>query len=101
MLYISQPTLSRHIASLEKQLKVPLFKRSKSGVELTDAGKKFYFHSVKLITAYDEFVSKAFDFRDVLGGMLKIAHQKSSQELAIAFNKKFLKAYPGVRIRNR
>lgn len=100
MLYISQPTLSRHIASLEKQLKVPLFKRSKSGVELTDAGKKFYYHSVKLIAAYDEFVSKAYDFKDVLGGTLKIAHQKSSQELAIEFNKRFLKTYPSVNIRN-
>lgn len=100
MLYISQPTLSRHIASLEKQLKVPLFERSKNGVKLTDAGQRFYYHSVKLISAYDEFMSKAFDFQDVLGGTLKIAHQKSSQELAIAFNKKFLKTYPGVNIRN-
>lgn len=100
MLYISQPTISRHIASLEKQLRVPLFKRSKNGVELTDAGKKFYFHSMKLISAYDEFMSKAFDFQDVLGGTLKIAHQKSSQELAIAFNRQFLKTYPSVNIRN-
>ena len=38
-LRVSQPTLSRRIAALEAQLKVPLFQRTPRGLLLTDAGE--------------------------------------------------------------
>ena len=37
----SQPAISRHIASLEEQLGIQLFERSRKGVVLTEAGKRF------------------------------------------------------------
>ena len=41
-LYISQPTLSRHIKALETRLGKKLFFRTKCGVELTEDGQHFY-----------------------------------------------------------
>lgn len=41
LLYVSQPSLSRYISSLEKDLGVQLFDRRKSPVQTTDAGKLF------------------------------------------------------------
>ena len=38
----SQPAVSRHIASLENQLATQLFKRSPSGVTLTEAGQRLF-----------------------------------------------------------
>ena len=38
----SQPAVSRHIASLEKQLGIRLFDRSRTGVSLTGKGQRFY-----------------------------------------------------------
>ena len=38
----SQPAVSRHIASLEKQLGIRLFERSRTGVRLTEEGRRFY-----------------------------------------------------------
>src|SRR5690606_21931196 len=38
-LNLSQPTLSRHIAALEKLMGAALFVRSQGGVSLTEAGK--------------------------------------------------------------
>lgn len=38
-IYISQPALSRSIASLEKKLGVPLFVRDRHSVSLTPAGE--------------------------------------------------------------
>ena len=37
----SQPAISRHIASLEEQLGIQLFERSRKGVALTEPGKQF------------------------------------------------------------
>ncbi|MDE0057067.1 MAG: LysR family transcriptional regulator [Defluviicoccus sp.] len=37
----TQPAISRHIASLEEQLGTQLFERSRKGVVLTDAGRRF------------------------------------------------------------
>lgn len=38
-LQISQPSLSRHVSSLEAELGVQLFTRTQGGVQLTDAGR--------------------------------------------------------------
>ena len=40
-MFISQPTFSRHILSLEKELGVKLFHRDKRTVKLTKAGEVF------------------------------------------------------------
>lgn len=41
MLFLSQPTLSRHIRDMENELGCDLFYRGRHGVALTDAGKLF------------------------------------------------------------
>ncbi len=57
-LNISQPTLSRHIAHLEKQLGTRLVKRSTSSVLLTRAGKTFYERAVAITNSCDEIVDE-------------------------------------------
>ena len=42
LLFLSQPSLSKAIANLEKELKVQLFERQRTGVVLTKNGKKLY-----------------------------------------------------------
>ena len=46
-LFISQPTLSRHIRALESELGVTLLTQKSSGVEITEAGKIFLKDAVK------------------------------------------------------
>lgn len=41
-LNISQPAVTKHIKNLENQLQVILFKRNKSGMELTDKGQELF-----------------------------------------------------------
>lgn len=45
-LYISQPSLSRYLSSLEKQLGLNLFTRTVEGTELTEAGKLYVQYSM-------------------------------------------------------
>lgn len=41
-LYITQPTLSRILKSMEAEMGVPLFKRTAKGVEVTESGEELY-----------------------------------------------------------
>lgn len=48
-LHVSQPTVSKRIQELERQLKINLFERSSGRLRLTDAGKKLQPWARKLI----------------------------------------------------
>ncbi|MCI6286624.1 LysR family transcriptional regulator [Acidaminococcus fermentans] len=50
--HTSQSTLSRRIQSLENELGVQLFHRDTRNIELTEAGKEFYFQANKLLEQY-------------------------------------------------
>lgn len=56
-LHITQPPLTRHIQSLEDELGVQLFRRTSSGVELTQAGMTLLTHA-KNINAHVELATE-------------------------------------------
>ena len=53
-LYITQPTISKAIKDLEKELNMTLFDRSKRQLALTDAGRVFYQKSKEILTLYND-----------------------------------------------
>jgi|GEM_PF-4743009 Transcriptional regulator len=58
-LYTSQPSLSRQIRDLEKQVGVDLFSRTARGVKLTDAGRVFIDHARLALAQADMAVEAA------------------------------------------
>lgn len=56
-LYISQPTLSRTIVSLENELGTHLFLRDTRSVQLTSAGQCFRAYAEKFIALYNEAIA--------------------------------------------
>lgn len=54
MLHLTQPTLSKHISSIEKELGCELFDRDRRHVELTDAGNVFAAAALQIIDIFDE-----------------------------------------------
>lgn len=48
-LYLTQPTISAHISSLESELNIRLFVRTTKGVHLTRDGKKLYLYARQMI----------------------------------------------------
>ena len=57
-LYLSQPSLSRSIASLENELGVQLFEKNGRGVNLTKGGKLFLEYAERIITECEIASSK-------------------------------------------
>ncbi|NGM17566.1 LysR family transcriptional regulator [Xiamenia xianingshaonis] len=53
-LHVTQPTLSKHIASLEKELGCALFERDRRRVELTDEGVVFAAAAIQIVDTFDE-----------------------------------------------
>ncbi|MGE8205496.1 LysR family transcriptional regulator [Heyndrickxia sp. NPDC080065] len=49
---LSQPALSKHIRNLENELDVTLFFRTSTGIELTEAGERFYSRIVPVISEF-------------------------------------------------
>ncbi|MDO4291332.1 MAG: LysR family transcriptional regulator [Eggerthellaceae bacterium] len=60
-LFITQPTLSGAISSLESELEVPLFERSGRSVKLTSQGEIFYEHVCLALRALDDGVAAVRD----------------------------------------
>lgn len=56
-LFVSQPVLSKHIVTLEKEIGLKLFVRTKHEVRVTRAGKAFLEDARKVVNDYDSMMS--------------------------------------------
>lgn len=57
-LFISQSSLSKHMAQLERELGVKLFKKTRNGIELTQAGWDFHSYAQHALPEYQRAVSR-------------------------------------------
>lgn len=71
LLFISQPTLSKHISDLEAELDITLLYRDKHGVALTEAGKIVYEQFVTIQKNLDELEKRLTNHKQVLSGYLR------------------------------
>ena len=72
-IYLTQPTVSAHISSLEKELGTRLVDRSGKNIELTETGKLFYEHAVNLINIRDNAVFSLSSYNNTIKGKIEIA----------------------------
>lgn len=72
LLNMSQPTLSKHINALEKDLRLSLFERSGSSMRLTVAGTALLSYAYKIIEAETAFEEKAKELRTTPSAHLTI-----------------------------
>ena len=55
-LHITQPPLSRQLASLEDELQTKLFERRPRGMQLAPAGEAFLVHARRILAAVDDAI---------------------------------------------
>jgi len=97
-LFVSQPALSRQIKILEEYLGFSLFKRTNSGVQLTEGGKRFYEHALELEKLSDAILLESRRASEECGilnlGIPMIHSFAFLTEACLAFEKE----YPDARI---
>ena len=72
-LYISQPSLSRSMASLEQELGVPLFEKRGRGVNLTKAGRLFLEYADRIVEDCEVAMEKMSELASD-GGRIEIGY---------------------------
>lgn len=96
---ITQPTISKTISALERELDVRLLERTTTSLAPTEEGKRFYARSNAILEEYDEAVAEARGQTQELTGMLKINAPMGLGELRLnSLILEFLKKYPNIDI---
>lgn len=72
--FVTQPTLSRNIANLEKELGIPLFRRNRKNVQLTSEGQNLLRHVRRIVEEYEQMLEKTDAYRSGSKGSLKIGY---------------------------
>jgi len=72
-LFLTQPTISNHIQTLEKELKTILIDRSSKQIQLTPAGEVFLVHAKRILNEKHLAFHSIDEYKGKVYGKLKIA----------------------------
>lgn len=96
-LFITQPSLSNLLISVEEELGTKLFDRSMSPMGLTYAGEKYVTAAEKILNTLEEFQRQVDDMNDSLTGQLNIGcGEHQSPFLIPVILPVMMKKYPGI-----
>jgi DNA-binding transcriptional LysR family regulator len=99
-LHIAQPSLSRQIRDLEREIGVPLFERSRHRVQLTAAGFAFLEEARVLISRSDRSISLAREAAEGRIGTIRVGFSLSALGPALIESfRSFSARYPNLTIR--
>lgn len=96
-IFLSQPTISSHISSLEKELNIQLFDRTSKEVNLTPAGESFLDYAIDIINTRNHAIVALSDFNSNISGKLNLsASTTPCNSIVPILMKKFGSLYPDV-----
>jgi molybdate transport repressor ModE-like protein len=98
-LYLSQSAVSQQVATLEKEVGLPLLERTSDGPKLTDAGATLVGHADAAIARLEEAEHEVAAIAGLEGGELRIASfPTASAVLLTEALAEFKTTHPGVRL---
>ena len=97
-LHVTQSTISQAITSVENELGVTLFIRSRRGTFLTFEGKKLMVTVKELLNKAQELMDQALQFHDELSGNIRIAAIPGLMKILLRVFARFKKEHPNVEL---
>ncbi len=99
-LFISQPAVSRQIASLEADVGMSLFIRMGNNISLTDPGRKLLAHAEEIMQKLDQATRTLQDLKDLRKGVVNVAADAYlSKYFLPRFAGEFHRRHPGIQLR--
>jgi DNA-binding transcriptional LysR family regulator len=93
----TQPTVSKWLAQLERQLRVRLFERSTRGLAPTEQGQRFHADAKRLIEQFDAAVSGVQGMTGQAAGLLRINAPVALGQFRInAMVQRFMAGHPAI-----
>ena len=97
-LFLTQPTISNHIQSLEKELGTILFNRTNKKITLTESGEILYEYAISILNKRDLAFFSLNEFKGKIEGMLEISSSTIPEEYYLTdIISKFNMIYPDVK----
>lgn len=99
VLHLSQPAVSAHIQTLERQLGTALFRRSVRGMELSDTGRRLVGHARRLHQLVDDVAADLGAAKEPSGHLVLAASTTLAAHVVPPLLAAFAARYPDVSIR--
>ena len=97
-LFLTQPTISNHIQSLEKELGTILFNRTNKKITLTESGEILYEYAISILNKRDLAFFSLNEFKGKIEGILEISSSTIPEEYYLTdVISKFNSIYPDVK----
>jgi len=97
-LYLSQPTISLHIANLEKELNATLFDRTSKEVNLTPSGQDFLKYALDMVNMKNHAIHTISHSDETVKGSIQIATSSTPNLIILPLAiETFQRRYPEVR----
>lgn len=98
-LFIAQSVLSKHIASVERELGFPVFERTKRSVKLTKLGAVFIDGAIPVVEAFDDMMFALETSKESSLRSLKVGYLKGAAGRQIPYIQSgFANSYPEVEV---
>lgn len=96
---MSQSTVSKHIAALEERLGTKLLNRSTRSLKLTEAGKEYYQHCIRILNDFQEAEASVGKGKIKPTGTLRISTSAAfGRTFVVPYLNEFLDTYPDINI---
>jgi DNA-binding transcriptional LysR family regulator len=98
-MYVSQPSVSQHIASLENHFGVRLFNRQKRKIRLTPEGRLLYTTAREILDRLDDVTERMTALKSLEKGTLRVGYTPSVDAgVGPSLLTEYAKAFPGVHL---
>ena len=94
-LYLTPPAVSHQLATLERELGVPLLSRTGRSISLTDAGNRLVEHAETILAECERAIGDVTAFSEEVSGTVRVSvFQTAAQAIALPAFVSLTKQYP-------
>ncbi len=97
-LHLTQPAVSMQIKKLEDTLQTPVFERDGRNISLTEAGKKFKYHALRLLDEINNAEQTIYSLKGLSTGQVRVGLVTTATYFGSKLIAEFSKQWPDIEI---